>query len=77
MKYRNVARNFGRKVALASAVPLALAGSQVFAAVTTIDASEATGQIAEGGSSAGTIGIAMVAFCILIGVLVKLRRAGS
>ena len=56
----------------------AVAASQVSqAAVTTIDTSEPVGQIAEGSTAGGVIGLALLCFCILIGVLVKMRRAGQ
>lgn len=55
----------------------AVLASPTFAAVTTIDTSEATGQIGEGATAAAAIGLGFIAFCILIGVLLKVRRAGS
>jgi len=67
--------HFKSKAALVIAA--ALAASQSFAAVTTIDTSEPVAQVAEGASGAGVIGLAVLAFVILIGILVKMRRAGS
>lgn len=56
---------------------LVLAAGQVNAAVTTIDTTDALGQVAEGATAAGAIGLAAIALAILIGVMVKVRRAGS
>lgn len=75
MKYMNAARKFGARAAVA--VGAAIGSASSFAAVTTIDTTEATGQITEGASAAGAIGLGFIAFCILIGVLLKVRRAGS
>jgi hypothetical protein len=55
----------------------AILAAPSFAAVTTIDTADATGQVAEGATAAGAIGLAFIAFVILIGVLLKVRRAGS
>ncbi|MFG3696289.1 major capsid protein [Stutzerimonas stutzeri] len=74
MKQMNVVYKYGRQIAAAGAALVALPS---FAAVTVIDTSEATGQIGEGATAAGVIGLGFIAFCILIGVFVKLRRAGS
>jgi len=42
-----------------------------------IDTTEPLGQITEGSTAAVAIGLAMMAFVILVGVLIKTRRAGS
>lgn len=75
MKYMTAARKYGSRAAVAIGASLVSAAS--FAAVTTIDTTEATGQVAEGATAAAAIGLAFIAFCILIGVLLKVRRAGS
>lgn len=75
MKQMNQVRKFGSRVALAAVAMTASAMS--FAAAVPIDTSEPIGQVAEGGTAAVAIGVALIGFVVLIGVLVKTRRAGS
>jgi len=74
MKYMTQVRKFGSRAALGVT---ALAVSATSFAAETIDTSEPLAQIGEGSSAAVAIGLAMMAFVILVGVLVKTRRAGS
>lgn len=75
MNLMNTARKFGAAVGLG--VVMAVASVPSMAAVTTIATTEPLAQIAEGGTAAAAIGLAMVGFVILIGVFMKLRRSGS
>lgn len=75
MKYMTQVRKFGSRAALG--VTALTASAMSFAAPVAIDTSEPIGQIGEGSTAAVAIGLAMLAFAILIGVLVKTRRAGS
>ncbi len=75
MKYMTQVRKFGSRAALGVA---AFAGAtSAFAAAVTIDTAEPIAQIGEGSTAAVAIGLAMMAFIILVGVLIKTRRAGS
>ncbi|PNG02776.1 hypothetical protein [Stutzerimonas kunmingensis] len=75
MKYMTQVRKFGSRAALG--VTALTASAMSFAAPVTIDTAEPIGQIAEGSTAAVAIGLAMMAFVILVGVLIKTRRAGS
>ncbi|WP_312142181.1 hypothetical protein [Stutzerimonas nitrititolerans] len=75
MKYMTQVRKFGSRAALG--VTALIASAMSFAAPVTIDTAEPIGQIAEGSTAAVAIGLAMMAFVILVGVLIKTRRAGS
>lgn len=63
--------------AVAAASAVVVASNTATAAVTTIDTTEPLGQIAEGSTAAAVLGLAAIALAILIGVLIKIRRAGS
>ena len=75
MKHMNQARKFGSRAAVGLAALTVSAMS--FAAPVAIDTSEPIGQIGEGSTAAVAIGVALIAFVTLIGILVKTRRAGS
>lgn len=68
-----------RKYSAKAAVGVsAMTGSVVaFAAATPIPTTEPIAQIGEGSTAAVAIGLAMLGFVILVGVLLKTRRAGS
>lgn len=75
MKRFNQVRKYGaRLVAPIAATAMA---AQVQAAALVIDTAEPIAQVTEGKTAAGAIGLAMLAFVVLVGVLVKVRRAGS
>ncbi|QYW05709.1 hypothetical protein [Phage blackswan219-1] len=75
MKYMTQVRKFGSRAALGVAALTASAMS--VAAPVAIDTAEPIAQIGEGSTAAVAIGLAMMAFVILVGVLIKTRRAGS
>ena len=75
MKLMNTVRKYGSKAFLAASMAVASASSM--AAVVSIDTTEPLGQIAEGGTAAAAIGLALIGLVILIGVFLKLRRSGS
>lgn len=75
MKHMNQVRKFGSRAAVGLAALTASAMS--FAAPVAIDTSEPIAQVGEGATAAVAIGIALIGFVVLIGVLIKTRRAGS
>lgn len=75
MKYMTQVRKFGSRAALGATALVVSVSS--FAAATPIDTSEPLAQIGEGSAAAVAIGVAMLAFVVLVGVLIKTRRAGS
>jgi hypothetical protein len=75
MKPFNQLRKYGSRAALAAVAMTASA--MTFAAAVPIDTTEPLAQVAEGSTAAVAIGIALIAFVVLIGVLIKTRRAGS
>lgn len=74
MKNLNMTKMFA-PVALGLSALVASATSM--AAAVAIDTSEPLAQVGEGASAAVAIGIALIGFVVLIGVLIKTRRAGS